>query len=323
MGKNLLRINMDETSVPFTFPAHKGNIIARLRSSATSTQLVQQITRKEIRTTFTLVAFICDDPALQPRMPQIVLAPRGFLLSRDAPAIAQSLPGNIYVVRRKSPWMDLSMMLQIIRLLGAILEPLTHKVTPILIMDACKVHFAEAVVRACRRANIVLIIVPARMTWLLQPCDTHAFHRFKMVLRSLVLAARAKTISGRLDTYSFFQCLYKAIRSVIQGVRWARSFDDDGYSLFQENTSRYVRRVLQLACNYSAPCSALTESELSPVFPRGSKIPFEALFAWYHVPLTPTIPTGILTPPAPPTIELDDTAFLRRIAARRMQVVPV
>jgi len=266
---------------------------------------------------------MCDDPALQPRMPQIVLAPRGFLLSRDAPAIAQSLPGNIYVVRRKSAWMDLSLMLQIIRLLGAILEPLTHKVTPILIMDACKVHFAEAVVRACRRANIVLIIVPARMTWLLQPCDTHAFHRFKMVLRSLVRAARAKTISGRLDTYSFFQCLYRAIRSVLQGVRWARSFDDDGYSLFQENTSRYVRRVLQLACNYSAPCSALTESELSPVFPRGSKIPIEALFAWYHVPLTPTIPTGILTPPAPPTIELDDTAFLRRIAARRMQVVPV
>ena len=316
VGKYILRINMDESSVPFTFPAQKGNIVAKLRSSPSSTQLVQEITRKEIRTMFTLVAFICDDPSLQPRMPQIVLAPRGFVLSRDAPPIAQSLPTNIYVVRRKSAWMDLAMMLQIIRLLGAILEPLSQNVTPILIMDACKVHFAEAVVRACRRANIVLIIVPARMTWLQQPCDTHAFHSFKMVLRSLLLAARAKTMSGRLDTYSFFQCLYKAIRSVLQGVRWARSFDQDGFSLYQENISRHVRRVLQLPCNYSAPSSALTESVLSLAFPRGSRIPFEELFAWHHAPSLPRIPTGILTPPAPPTTELDDSAFLRRIAAR-------
>ena len=100
VGKYILRINMDESSVPFTFLAQKGNIVAKLRSSPSSTQLVQEITRKEIRTMFTLVAFICDDPSLQPRMPQIVLAPRGFVLSRDAPPIAQSLPTNIYVVRR-------------------------------------------------------------------------------------------------------------------------------------------------------------------------------------------------------------------------------
>ena len=71
-GQKRLADKMDESSVAFTFLAHTGNIISSLRSSATSTQLVQQITRKEIRTAFTLVAFMCGDPALQPRMPQLV-----------------------------------------------------------------------------------------------------------------------------------------------------------------------------------------------------------------------------------------------------------
>ena len=63
--------------------------------------------------------------------------------------------------------MDLCMMIQVIRLLGAILEPMIETVTPILIMDACKVHFAEEVKRACSCAHIILIIAIARMAWLL------------------------------------------------------------------------------------------------------------------------------------------------------------
>ena len=142
MGKNVLRINMDESSVAFTFLAHKGNTIASLRSRATSTQLVQQITRKEIRTAFTLVAFICDDPALHPRMSHIVLAPRRFVSSRYAPSIAQALPSNIYALVRKRAWLDLSIMFQTIRLLGDILEPLTHTVTLLLIIHTYTLHYA-------------------------------------------------------------------------------------------------------------------------------------------------------------------------------------
>jgi hypothetical protein len=154
--------------------------------------------RKDIRTAFTLVAFICDDAALQPRLSQVVLAPRGFVLARDAPSIVARMPRNIYVVRRRSAWMDLPMMIQVIRLHGEILQPMLHAITPVLIMDACKVHFAEPVVRACCRSCIILIIVPARMTWLLQPCDTHAFHRFKLELRSLILAERARAVDALL-----------------------------------------------------------------------------------------------------------------------------
>ena len=183
--------------------------------------LVSHASRKDIRTAFTLVAFICDDAALQPRLPQVVLAPRGFVLARDAPSIAARMPRNIYVVRRRSAWMDLPMMIHVIRLLVEMLQPMLHAITPVLIMDACKVHFAEPVVR------IMLIIVLARMTWLLQPCDTHAFHRVKLELRSLILEERARAVNGSFDAVSFFECMFNAVRRALQGVSWPRAFYGD------------------------------------------------------------------------------------------------
>ena len=239
--------------------------------------------RKDIRTALTLVAFICDDAALQPRLPHVVLAPRGFVLARDAPSIVARLPRNIYVVRRRSAWMDLPMMIQVIRLLGEIVQPMLHAITPVLIMDACKMQFAEPVVRACCRSCISLIIVPARMTWLLQPCDTHAFHRFKLELRSLILAERARAVNGSFGAVSFFDCLFNAVRRVLQGVSWSRAFDGDGYTCFQASTSKYVRRVLELPCQHAAPCTPLTEEDLRPIFPRGSTIPIGALLDWASV----------------------------------------
>jgi hypothetical protein len=120
-------------------------------------------------------------------------------------------------------------------------------------------------------AYIILIIVIARMTWLLQPCDTHAFHRFKLELRSLILAERARAVNGSFGAVSFFDCLFNAVRRVLQGVSWSRAFDDDGYACFQASTSTYVRRVLELPCQHAAPCTPLSEEDLRP-----------HLSAWIH-----------------------------------------
>jgi hypothetical protein len=153
-------------------------------------------------------------------------------------------------------------------LLGEIVQPMLHAITPVLIMDAYKVHFAEPVVRAGRRSFIRLLIVLARMTWLHQPCDTHAFHRFTLELRSLILAERARAVNRSCGAVSFFDCLFNAVRRLLQGVSWSRAFDGDGYRCFQAPTSKYVRRAVELPCQHAAPCTPLAEEDLRPIFPR-------------------------------------------------------
>ena len=43
-------------------------------------------------------------------------------------------------------------------------------------------HLAAKVFRAATRCGIWVLVVPAKLTWLIQPADTHAFYKYKMYL---------------------------------------------------------------------------------------------------------------------------------------------
>ena len=47
-------------------------------------------------------------------------------------------------------------------------------------MDACEIHLHRGIITTCNSVGVWLVIVPAELTWLLQPCDTHAFLLFKL-----------------------------------------------------------------------------------------------------------------------------------------------
>ena len=44
-----------------------------------------------------------------------------------------------------------------------------------LVMDAASQHLAADVVAHAARRHIMILLLPARLTWLLQPLDTHVF----------------------------------------------------------------------------------------------------------------------------------------------------
>ena len=44
-----------------------------------------------------------------------------------------------------------------------------------MIFDAVPLHLADEVMRELATAGIWYLVIPARLTWLLQPLDAHAF----------------------------------------------------------------------------------------------------------------------------------------------------
>ena len=84
--------------------------------------------------------------------------------------------------------------------------------------------------------------VPASLTRLLQPLDTHAFLKYK---RSLRRAYQKAWVRGRvcdLDIAVFLTCVYEVIRTVLQGNAWARAFVEDGFSAGQAGLARWAQR---------------------------------------------------------------------------------
>ena len=303
-GKEVLRINMDETSVCLFQSSAKGNVFCtkkRMRqftkepTAEEGADVVQPVSKTARRTCMTHVAFICDQTAVQPLLPQVVIGNCATFHVREWAQLNAQRPANVILVRQQSAWNNTERLKWILRLLGAALRPLAARYQPILLMDACRVHLPECVAQSCASLGIWLVIVPAKLTWLLQPCDTHAFLKYKTHLRSAYQELRAQSDTGEVSIGAFLSAVYSTIRFVLQGQKWALAFDRDGFGAGQAEVAPYVLRQLCWGAAPAVGAAVPDQATLELCYPKNASIPTARLLQ----PLAPVAPLALAGPAGP------------------------
>ena len=275
-GKAVLRVNLDETSVCLFQGGGKGTVFVQKRRRGG--EPVQRVSRAKRRSCFTHVGLICDRPDLQPLLPQFVIGNFATFLERDMHSLRARCPSNVVLVRQKSAWNNDRLCAIIVRRLAIALRSHLADLQVVLFLDAVRLHTAPFVLRACNDVQIWPVLVPAKTTWLLQPLDTHAFQAFKAHLRERYQGSRAELALGDLDIFQFLECLYDAIRRVLQGRRWSTAFDADGFGAHQAGVSPVVMRQLQMDGPLAIPSTRPTLAQLQVCFPRRSVVPEQSLW---------------------------------------------
>ena len=201
----VVRINLDETRVLFYVRSGVGNVaMVRGAGARPARARPRQIASKGgQRAAMTHVGIVCDDTSLQGYLPQVFIASDRLILARDVLATEADLPPYTYLLRGTSSWNSTEKMVHVIRLLGTVLRARAPDALPILSMDAVRLHLGERVLRECARWGIRVVVVPAKLTWLLQQLDTHVFAKMKRALRDAYQervgreGARALSTRGR------------------------------------------------------------------------------------------------------------------------------
>ena len=304
-GKLPLRVNLDETSICLLQGDCKGTVfISKKRQREES---VQRVPRSKRRCCLTHVAFVCDRPELQPLLPQVLVGSERTFLASALAALQRDCPANVRLLRQKSAWNNETLCAAIVRWLGAALRPHLGRFQPILLLDAVRLHITVKVIRACYAAGLWPVVVPAQMTWLLQPLDTDAFRPYKAHLRNAYQEARIKSAAGDLSVSEFMPCVYSAIAHILQGRPWATAFERGGFGDQQAEISQTVRDELRLDGPVHVPALRPTEAQLKCCFPRRSNIPsatiwspFDRLVAPMVLPRVLACSGGAAGEPCPP-----------------------
>ena len=245
-GKVPLLINLDETSIPLEFTHARGNIIAKLsRQKLKSENLPKQTaSRSAVRCFFTHVALICNDSAVQPLLPQVLFIAGNHLPWAVWSDIQRILPKNVFVRRQKSGWSNAEQHQIILRVLHLALGPVLAHMQPILSFDCAPIHLHGSTIGLLGELEIWWFLIPKKLTWLLQPLDTHAFMKYKRYIRKRWmdrLAAR----TGRRNVFDIVQIVLGAIRHVLQGHQWKNAFKENGIGEDSACTSRYIKNQLK------------------------------------------------------------------------------
>ena len=286
-GKQILRLNLDETSVRLYQGSNKGNVFV-----TNKVRLLQELPWWKRRCCLTHIAIICDQASIQPELPQVVVGNETAFPAAPMAQLRAQAPANIVLVRQRRAWSNNELCASLVRRLGAALAAYKDRYQPVLLLDASRIRCSWAVLAACVAAGIWPVLVPAKMTWLLQPLDTHAFQRYKACLREAYQRARIRGGHHDLSIEDFLQCVYIAVRKVLQGIHWSFAFDKDGYGSPQVELSTAVIAHLGAGARAGVPVSRPTQAALERCVPRRTQIQVSLVWRPFDAPPRTTGPPG-------------------------------
>ena len=178
-GKIPLLLNLDETAVPLEFTFGRGNIIYKERRKKIKNLPKQRANKSAIRCFFTHVAIICNVPEVQLRLPQVLFFSKRHLSWKVYREVEAMLPSNVLVFRQSSGWSNTAEHKKILQRIHDALAPFLHLYQPILSFDACPLHLEPGVLELLGELNLWWLLIPKKLTGLMQPYDTHRFAIYK------------------------------------------------------------------------------------------------------------------------------------------------
>ena len=241
---------------------------------------MQDVSRGKLRGCFTLIALICDDSSLQPLLPRILLGNEHIFQQRVLDHIRPALAPNIHVWRRPSAWATRDTMVEVVQLLARALGRTLQSRRVMLLLDACYIHMGRGFLRACAARGILVHYVPAKLAWLLQPLDTHAFARFKVFIGCEYRQEIMR--SGHCDLSAMVHIVARAVWKILQGVSWSYAFDGNGFGQGQRLVRRTILEVLDRETIERASSQLPTLGQFALMFPQRATLPLGDLLSFHR-----------------------------------------
>ena len=222
----LVIVNMDETAVQHEYQSRAGNSISLGRRQCGHMRWCEEkIHRAATRAHCTLVAFVTDDAGLQKELPHIFLpASSTRALSRVEKARFDEMEKPLEYWSGTGGWVTCELMKDILTRLRAAVRLVRGNARILLWMDAASQHVGIDVLNHAARLQIFLVVVPAGLTWLMQPLDVYVFAKLKTALRDGHRSLRATRPEGRLLAGEWVTVTSKAVRSVLVDQNWSTIF---------------------------------------------------------------------------------------------------
>jgi len=231
-----------------------------------------------MRGTMSLITFVCDDDQVQRDLPQILLIKKHFAPQATRGAIHAAVQPPVAAWIVENSWMTSSMMVRVLQHLANSLRRWkgTHQI--ILSMDAYRAHISQAVWRKAAALNIMCFVIPAKLTWALQPCDTHVFAKLKHHLSCLVHERLVQSPDGKPTVLMVVDSANRAVQAIVTNGDWRRAFWDLGLTGEQTGMSETCLHKLDLAVRPEIPNSLPSLAGLLAVFPGRTNLPIDDIF---------------------------------------------
>jgi hypothetical protein len=285
--KPVLAVNLDETAVLLHHPGQKGLVWlpktkGRIRRRV---KPIQKLSHGAKRQCLTHVAMISNLPEVTKKLPQILLGNEHVIPASAVPELQACLDPSIKIWRRKSSWVNACVMKEIARELSKSLSEYkeTHRI--VLLLDCCPAHVDPGYITMLGNQGIGVVFVPALLTWLLQPLDTHAFSAYKVAVSERYRRFLMDAQECQVSNLECLKLIGQTISEHLQKKDWSKAFAGNnfgGRSDAPEDVRRAILEVLEWEYAPVLPSTLPTLEQFAYIFPRNRDAPLHALLKLFR-----------------------------------------
>lgn len=270
-------INMDETSIRLAYNKRRGTVGLPTRWDAINpATLAENMSTGSTHGAVTYCAFICDNEEVQRCLPQVIIARTKFFTQAMERLAGFILPANVDIwLEQTSSWVTAFVFERLLRRLNESLREFRDRFNFILVVDALRSHINAAAAALVYELGLILILIPGRLTWLLQPLDTHYFAGLKASLVAKFCAARLQQPNGELPKLVWLQLLVTTIHEFRAG-NFVHGIERSGLRGDQNISTPVTQGLITVAELEAADDALPTAAELARYLGRVN-VPFYEL----------------------------------------------
>ena len=172
---------------------------------------------------------ISNRQTFQRLVPQVALVGANPVTEARLAKLRSAAPECCRIWRYETGWVTADIMVDYVRLLGRCLKDFQSSHRFILYVDALRAHISTDVLRAASRAGLWVCVIPGKLTWALQPCDTHSFASYKRILGQEVQRRSGMTVAGELSWELVLGAVWHIVGGTHQCQRLVAFFFGSGY----------------------------------------------------------------------------------------------
>ena len=226
---NFVIVNMDETAIQNEYDSRKGYVVPMRLTSKTQPEFYSRVSTTATRAQLTLAAFICNDASLQKHLPQVLL-PKTRLTTIAEWALYDALQEPVITFHNTTGWVDSGIMKRLLTLLRRKIKQQRPDAKIILLFDGAPQHLSADVIKHANCLELILLMVPTQLTWMLQPLDVFVFKELKSAVIRNQLHVRMQDPGGLLTKEARVHSLGHAVQSILVDKDWSHTFAAVGLS---------------------------------------------------------------------------------------------
>lgn len=251
-------VNMDETALGSIKTGKAGIVDARAEGSTPAGEEPRR--QGGLRRT-SLMASICSHGDVQKVLPQIRLpfTSEGRVPSRRVLDDYAAAGSPQIAWHGSAGWITAQSIVWYLRKMAAAVRRARPGAEILLVWDACSAHLCNKVLATARALRIGVVIIPGRMTWALQPLDTHVFAVLKKRIRELEFEEKAAASRSFLAPGLRVRLHGQAIREVLVDTCWARVLQRAGFVKNSFELRPALREIIR-------------ERPIAPAFPSAADL---------------------------------------------------